>query len=130
MENKSRMTLLDGKTLSKEKLSILKEKVSKLDRKLGIAIIKIGDNKESNIYINNFEFKYEKSDEELMNSLPSWVSSERDKAFPADFNASLDESIYKYNTNKEAIENYIQLQRCVLFQQKESYRHCFTSRSD
>ena len=46
------MTLLDGKTLSKEKLSILKEKVSKLDRKLGIAIIKIGDNKESNIYIN------------------------------------------------------------------------------
>ena len=46
------MIILDGKKVSNKKLLTLKEKVSKLNRKLGLAIIEIGDNKESKIYIN------------------------------------------------------------------------------
>ena len=46
------MILLDGKKVSKEKLSTLKDKTSKLNKKLGLAIIQIADNKESTIYVN------------------------------------------------------------------------------
>ena len=53
------MTLLDGKKVSKEKLESLKEKISKLNRKLGLAIIKIGNDKSSEIYVNNKKKKAE-----------------------------------------------------------------------
>ena len=53
MENRSKITytLLDGKKVSHEKLSILKEKVSTLNKQLGLAIIQIGNDKSSKIYV-------------------------------------------------------------------------------
>ena len=53
MENRSKITytLLDGKKVSREKLSILKEKVSSLNKQLGLAIIKIGSDTSSKIYV-------------------------------------------------------------------------------
>ena len=63
MENRSKITytLLDGKKVSHEKLSQLKEKVSKLNKQLGLAIIKIGNDKSSAIYVE----KKKKQAEEL-----------------------------------------------------------------
>ena len=53
MENRSKITytLLDGKKVSHEKLSILKEKGSSLNKQLGLAIIKIGSDTSSKIYV-------------------------------------------------------------------------------
>ena len=53
MENRSKITytLLDGKKVSQEKLSILKEKISALNKQLGLAIIQIGNDKASKIYV-------------------------------------------------------------------------------
>ena len=53
MENRSKITytLLDGKKVSHEKLSILKEKVSALNKQLGLAIIQIGNDTSSKIYV-------------------------------------------------------------------------------
>ena len=47
------MELLDGKKVSTEVLTEIKEKLSKLDKKLGLAIIWVGNNEASKIYINN-----------------------------------------------------------------------------
>ena len=44
------MILLDGKKLSSKKIDELKDNVSKLDRKLGLAIIQVGSDKASLIY--------------------------------------------------------------------------------
>ena len=52
MEERSKMILLDGKKVSKEKISELKGKVNKLDKQLGITIIKIGNDKPSELYVN------------------------------------------------------------------------------
>ena len=46
------MILLDGKKVSKEKLESLKEKLSKLNKKLGLAIIQIGNDIPTTIYVN------------------------------------------------------------------------------
>ena len=46
------MMILDGKNTSIEKLAILKEKIVKLKRKPGLAIIQIGNDKASQIYVN------------------------------------------------------------------------------
>ena len=63
MENRSKITytLLDGKKVSHKKLSQLKEEVSKLNTQLGLAIIKIGNDKSSAIYVE----KKKKQAEEL-----------------------------------------------------------------
>ena len=47
------MELLDGKKVSTEVLTEIKEKLSKLDKKLGLAISWVGNNEASKIYINN-----------------------------------------------------------------------------
>lgn len=47
------MILLNGKELSSKKIDELKDKVSKLDRKLGVAIIQIGSDRASLIYSKN-----------------------------------------------------------------------------
>ena len=47
------MELLDGKKVSTDVLNEIKEKLSKLDKKLGLAIIWVGNNEASKIYINN-----------------------------------------------------------------------------
>ncbi len=47
------MTILDGKKVSTELLNELKLKIDKLDKKLGLAIIWVGNNEASNIYIKN-----------------------------------------------------------------------------
>ena len=54
MEERSKVTytLLDGKKVSHEKTKILKENISKLNKQLGIAIIKIGNDASSEIYVN------------------------------------------------------------------------------
>ncbi len=62
MENRSKITytLLDGKKVSHEKLSSLKEKISKINKQLCLAIIKIGNDTSSKIYV---ERKKEKAQE-------------------------------------------------------------------
>ncbi|HOO68133.1 MAG TPA: tetrahydrofolate dehydrogenase/cyclohydrolase catalytic domain-containing protein, partial [Bacilli bacterium] len=47
------MILLDGKKVKEELLEKLKENISKLDRKLTMAVIQVGNNEASNIYIRN-----------------------------------------------------------------------------
>ena len=47
------MILLDGKTLSKKILSQVKQNVEKLDRKPHLAVILVGDNEASKIYVRN-----------------------------------------------------------------------------
>lgn len=47
------MELLDGKKVSAELINEIKEKLNKLDKKLGLAIIWVGNNEASNIYIKN-----------------------------------------------------------------------------
>ena len=54
------MKLLDGKKVSAEVLNEVKAKLSKLDKKLGLAIIWVGNNEASEIYIKN---KLKKCDE-------------------------------------------------------------------
>lgn len=49
------MILLDGKIVKEEKLKLLKIKINELPRKLGLAVIQVGDNPASNIYIKNKE---------------------------------------------------------------------------
>lgn len=49
------MILLDGKKVKEEKLELLKNKINKLPRRLGLAVIQVGDNPASNIYIKNKE---------------------------------------------------------------------------
>lgn len=49
------MILLDGKKVKEEKLEELKAKINLLNRKLGLAVIQIGNNEASNIYVSNKE---------------------------------------------------------------------------
>ena len=66
--------LLDGKKVKLEKLNELKEKVNNLDEQLELAVISIGDDKASNVYVRNkekmaeqlnFNFKHIKLDEDI-----------------------------------------------------------------
>ena len=75
------MIELSGKEYRKKYLPILKDKVSKLDRKLGLVVIQVGNDEASNIYVDqkgkralevgyNFEHKNFNADvtnEEIMN---------------------------------------------------------------
>lgn len=47
------MTILDGKKIKEEKLIELKKEINLLNKKPGIAIIQIGDEDSSNIYVKN-----------------------------------------------------------------------------
>lgn len=47
------MNILDGKKVKRELLEKLKENIDKCDRKLTIAVIQIGNNESSNIYVKN-----------------------------------------------------------------------------
>ena len=47
------MTILDGKKVKLEMLNELKEKVKLLDRKLGLAVIQIGEDPASSVYVRN-----------------------------------------------------------------------------
>lgn len=49
------MTILDGKKIKAEKESELKKEISSFNRKPGIAVIQIGNNEASNVYIKNKE---------------------------------------------------------------------------
>ena len=49
------MTLLDGREVRKKLLDDLKNKLDKLDRRLGLTVIQIGSNDSSNIYVNQKE---------------------------------------------------------------------------
>lgn len=49
------MKVLDGKKSKMEILNLLKEKVSKLDLKLGLTVIQIGDDIASNVYVKQKE---------------------------------------------------------------------------
>ena len=45
------MTLLDGKEVKLKVLEELKEKLTKLDRSLGLVVIQVGDDPASNVYV-------------------------------------------------------------------------------
>ena len=47
------MTILDGKRIKEEKLVKLKKEISILERAPGIAVIQVGNNEASNVYIRN-----------------------------------------------------------------------------
>lgn len=47
------MTILDGKRIKEEKLVELKKEISILERAPGIAVIQVGNNEASNVYIRN-----------------------------------------------------------------------------
>lgn len=49
------MELLDGLVVREKIIKVLKEKLTRVNRRLGMAIIQIGDDKSSNIYIKNKE---------------------------------------------------------------------------
>lgn len=49
------MTILDGKKIKEDKIGELKKEISLLERKPGIAVIQIGDDTASNVYINSKE---------------------------------------------------------------------------
>ena len=44
--------ILDGKKLKEKKLNILKEETSKLDKKLTLCVIQVGEDTASEIYVN------------------------------------------------------------------------------
>lgn len=54
------MELLDGKKVKLEILNNLKEEIKKLDRKLGLAVIQVGDDPASSIYVNQKQKMAEK----------------------------------------------------------------------
>lgn len=49
------MELLDGLVVREKIIKVLKEKLTRVNRRLGMAVIQIGDDKSSNIYIKNKE---------------------------------------------------------------------------
>lgn len=49
------MTILDGKRIKEEKLIDIKKEIESLDRRPGIAVIQVGNNEASNVYIKNKE---------------------------------------------------------------------------
>ena len=49
------MEILDGRKVKKELLQKLKEEVMKLDKKLGLTVIQIGDDPASNVYVRQKE---------------------------------------------------------------------------
>lgn len=49
------MTILDGKRIKEEKEQELKKEINLLDRKPGIAVIQVGNDEASNVYIKNKE---------------------------------------------------------------------------
>ena len=68
------MILLDGKKLKKEKLESLKEKLSKLDKKLGLRVIQVGEDPASTKYVGQkekmaenlgYDFEHIKEDENI-----------------------------------------------------------------
>lgn len=77
------MILLDGKKIKEEKLISLSENINKCNRKLTLAVIQVGNDESSNIYIKNKEktalklncdfrhYKYDEtvSEEEILNKI-------------------------------------------------------------
>ena len=77
------MILLDGKEVKIKLLEELKEKIIKLDEKLGLVVIQVGDDPASNVYVRQknkmaenlgYNFKHIKlseniTEEELLNIL-------------------------------------------------------------
>ena len=68
------MILLDGKKLKKEKLNNLKRKIEKLDKKLGLRVIQVGEDPASTNYVNQkekmaatleYDFEHIKKDESI-----------------------------------------------------------------
>ncbi len=68
------MIELNGKECRDKYLKILKEKVSKLDRKLGLLVIQVGNNEASNVYVEQkgkralelgYNFEHKKFDESV-----------------------------------------------------------------
>ncbi|MBQ1812636.1 MAG: bifunctional 5,10-methylenetetrahydrofolate dehydrogenase/5,10-methenyltetrahydrofolate cyclohydrolase [Bacilli bacterium] len=49
------MQILDGKKIKQEKIEELKKEISTLKRKPGLAVIQVGDNPASNVYVSNKE---------------------------------------------------------------------------
>ena len=49
------MELLDGKKIKKERIEELKKEIANLDRKPGIAVIQIGNDPASCVYVGNKE---------------------------------------------------------------------------
>ena len=45
------MNILNGKKVRKELINSLKKKLKKIDKQLGLAVIQVGDNKASNLYV-------------------------------------------------------------------------------
>ncbi len=69
--------ILDGKKLQEKKLLILREKVLKLEKKLTLCVIQVGNDSASCVYVNQkkkmadfvgFNFKYIKLDEDITTS--------------------------------------------------------------
>lgn len=46
------MIIMNGRDLKKEKLEKLKEKITQLNKKLGLAVIQVGNDEASNVYVN------------------------------------------------------------------------------
>ena len=68
------MELLDGKIVKKEVLESLKKDLSKIDRPLGLAVLQVGDDEASNVYIGQknkmadelgFDFRHFRLDENI-----------------------------------------------------------------
>ena len=68
------MELLDGKVVKAKLLEDLKEKVDKLDTKLGLTVIQVGDDPASSVYVKQknkmaeslgFNFNHIKLDENI-----------------------------------------------------------------
>ena len=68
------MIELSGKEYRNKYLPILKEKVSKLDRKLGLVVIQVGNDEASNVYVDQkgkralelgYNFEHKKFDENV-----------------------------------------------------------------
>ena len=49
------MNILNGKVIKEEKIINLKERISKLDRKLCLAVIQVGNDEASNVYVSHKE---------------------------------------------------------------------------
>jgi len=70
------MELLDGRKIRNKKIEELKNKVSKLDKKLGLVVIQVGNDEASNVYVKQkeklaldigYNFIYKKFSEDISN---------------------------------------------------------------
>lgn len=77
------MTILDGKRIKEEKLQDIKKEIESLERRPGMAVIQVGNNEASNVYIKNKEntaknlgcnfthikFKEDVAEEDILNKI-------------------------------------------------------------